>query len=84
MQTANEHALVALDEKDARISQFKKENDELRAALKSKSSSEHIKIAMEKRMQSLVDTNKQLVIERDNFEEKVQNLVLELEGISNI
>ena len=50
MQTANEHALVALDEKDARISQFKKENDELRAALKSKSSSEHIKIAMEKRM----------------------------------
>jgi len=72
-------ALVTIEEKDLRIQNLLKDNEELKAAQKIKGTAEVTIIALEERIYALDGANKQLQEEKDNLTSKIRSLVHELE-----
>jgi len=72
-------ALVTIEEKDLRIQNLLKDNEELKAAQKIKGTAEVTIIALEERIYALDSANKQLQEEKDNLTSKIRSLVHELE-----
>ena len=68
-------ALVSIEEKDRRIAELTKENEELKAAQKIKGSAEVTIIALEERIHSLTNINKQLEEDKVNLTDKIRAMV---------
>ena len=68
-------ALVSIEEKDRRIAELTKDNEELRAATKVKGSAEVTIIALEERIHALDNRNKQLEEEKANLTDKIRAMV---------
>ena len=71
---------MAIEEKDLRVATLQRENEELRASQKIKGSAEVTIIALEQRITTLENLNKQLESDKDGLAGKVRSLVEELEG----
>jgi len=80
LQTANQMALVAMEEKDVRIARLMQENAELTAKQKIKGSAEVTIIALEERVHQLDNLTKALEDDKVNLTDKIRSLIQELEG----
>ena len=82
LQTANELAMVNIEAKEQRIAELTKENEELMAKQKVKGAAETTIIALEERIFALQNQNKQLEVDKTNYQEHVRNLMAQLEQAS--
>ena len=82
LQTANQMALVAMEEKDMRIARLMQENAELQAKQKIKGTAEVTIIALEEKIYQLDNLTKELEADKINLTDKIRSLIQELEGVN--